>query len=53
MDDGVDAAVMEICATAMFLVRASPSDFALEDEVEPLGSAASGGRGMERWMRGE
>ena len=32
MDDGVDAAVMEICAAAMFLVRASPSDLAIREE---------------------
>ena len=32
MDDGVDAAMMEICAAAMFLVRASPSDLAVKEE---------------------
>ena len=32
MDDGVDAALMEICAAAMFLVRASPSDLAVKEE---------------------
>ena len=32
MDDGVDAAVMEICAVAMFLVCASLSDFAFREE---------------------
>ena len=32
MGDGVDAALMEICAAAMFLVRASPSDLAVKEE---------------------
>ena len=35
MGDGVDAALMEICAAAMFLVCTSPLDIAVngEDEV--------------------
>ena len=36
MDDGVDTAVMEICAAAMFLVRASPSDIAVNGEDEAV-----------------
>ena len=31
-DDGVDAALMEICAAAMFLVHASPSDLAVGED---------------------
>ena len=34
MNDGVDAAVMEICAAAMFLVCTSPSDIAVNGEEE-------------------
>ena len=32
MDDGVDAALMEICVAAIFLVHASPSDLAVKEE---------------------
>ena len=32
MGDGVDAALMEICAAAMFLVHASPSDLAVGED---------------------
>ena len=56
MGDGVDAALMEINA-AIFLVRASPSDFALENEVVTAPPVEMNGneddaaaRGKWRWM---
>ena len=53
MGDGVDAvAVMEICAAAMFLVRASPSDFALENEVVTAPPVEMDGNGDDAAARG-
>ena len=36
MDDDVDAAMMEICAAAMFRVCALPSDIAVNGEDEAV-----------------
>ena len=57
MYDGVDAAVMEINAAAMFLVRALPLDIAFEDEVvtappvemDEVARWSAGGRWMIVW----
>ena len=51
MGDGVDTALMEICAAAMFLVHASPSDLAVgEEEIAAVMVIVKAWMEMEWWV---